>query len=66
LVCARRLVGAVLFAVGWPANLDGLELATAGIAADRGHVPVNDWLQTNLPHIVAAGDVNGRGMLVPG
>src|SRR5918994_54464 len=25
---ARRLVGAVFFAVGWPANLQGLELAT--------------------------------------
>jgi pyruvate/2-oxoglutarate dehydrogenase complex dihydrolipoamide dehydrogenase (E3) component len=62
---ARRLVDAVFFAVGWPANLDGLELATAGVTAERGHVPVNDWLQTNVPHIFAAGDVNGRSMLVP-
>lgn len=62
---ARRLVDAVFFAVGWPANLDGLELAPAGVTAARGHIPVNDWLQTNVPHIFAAGDVNGRSMLVP-
>jgi pyruvate/2-oxoglutarate dehydrogenase complex dihydrolipoamide dehydrogenase (E3) component len=62
---ARRLVDGVFFAVGWPANLDGLQLAAAGITAERGHIPVNDWLQTNVPHIFAAGDVNGRSMLVP-
>jgi pyruvate/2-oxoglutarate dehydrogenase complex dihydrolipoamide dehydrogenase (E3) component len=62
---AHRLVDAVFFAVGWPANLEGLELAAAGVAAERGRIPVNDWLQTNVPHIFAAGDVNGRSMLVP-
>ena len=62
---ARRLVDAVFFAVGWPANLQGLELATASVAAERGRIPVNDWLQTNVPHIYAAGDVNGDSMLVP-
>ena len=55
----------MFFAVGWPANLEGLELATAGVAAERGRIPVNDWLQTNLAHIFAAGDVNGHSMLVP-
>ena len=43
----------------------GLELATAGVAAERGRIPVNDWLQTNVAHIFAAGDVNGQSMLVP-
>jgi pyruvate/2-oxoglutarate dehydrogenase complex dihydrolipoamide dehydrogenase (E3) component len=62
---AHRLVDAVFFAVGWPANLEGLALAAAGVAAKRGRIPVNDWLQTNVPHIFAAGDVNGRSMLVP-
>lgn len=62
---ARRLVDAVFFAVGWPANLEGLELAAAGVAAERGLIPVNDWLQTNVAHVFAAGDVNGRSMLVP-
>jgi pyruvate/2-oxoglutarate dehydrogenase complex dihydrolipoamide dehydrogenase (E3) component len=40
-------------------------VAAAGVAAERGRIPVNDWLQTNLAHIFAAGDVNGRSMLVP-
>jgi pyruvate/2-oxoglutarate dehydrogenase complex dihydrolipoamide dehydrogenase (E3) component len=62
---ARRLVDAVFFAVGWPANLEELELAAAGVAIEQGRIPVNDWLQTNVPHIFAAGDVNGRSMLVP-
>ena len=53
------------FAVGWPANLEKLGLAEAGIAADAGRIPVNDWLQTNVRHVFAAGDVNGRSMLVP-
>jgi pyruvate/2-oxoglutarate dehydrogenase complex dihydrolipoamide dehydrogenase (E3) component len=62
---ARRLVDAVFFAVGWPANLEGLELAAAGVAAERGRIPVNDWLQTNIDHVFAVGDVNGHSMLVP-
>ena len=27
-------------------------------------IPVNDYLRTSVPHIFAAGDVNGRSMLV--
>ena len=62
---SSRTVDAVFFAVGWPANLEELGLAEAGIAADAGRIPVNDWLQTNVRHVFAAGDVNGRSMLVP-
>jgi pyruvate/2-oxoglutarate dehydrogenase complex dihydrolipoamide dehydrogenase (E3) component len=62
---ARLRVDAVFFAVGWPAALDGLDLAAAGVAAERGFVTVNQWLQTSVPHIFAAGDVNGSSMLVP-
>jgi pyruvate/2-oxoglutarate dehydrogenase complex dihydrolipoamide dehydrogenase (E3) component len=62
---AHRLVDAVFFAVGWPANLEGLELAAAGVAVDGGRIPVNDWLQTNVGHVFAVGDVNGHSMLVP-
>jgi pyruvate/2-oxoglutarate dehydrogenase complex dihydrolipoamide dehydrogenase (E3) component len=60
-----RLVDAVFFAVGWPGRLEGLDLDAAGVAAERGCIPVNEWLQTNVPHIFAVGDVNGRSMLVP-
>jgi pyruvate/2-oxoglutarate dehydrogenase complex dihydrolipoamide dehydrogenase (E3) component len=61
----RADVDAVFFAVGWPGNLDGLNLGAAGVTAERGFIPVNDWLQTNVPHIFAVGDINGRSMLVP-
>lgn len=55
---------AVLFAVGWVGNLDGLNLEAAGVETERGYVPVNQHLQTSVPHIFAAGDVTGRMMLV--
>jgi pyruvate/2-oxoglutarate dehydrogenase complex dihydrolipoamide dehydrogenase (E3) component len=56
--------GAVFFAVGWPANLDALNLDVAGVATEPGWIPVDDYLRTNVGHIFAAGDVNGRSMLV--
>jgi pyruvate/2-oxoglutarate dehydrogenase complex dihydrolipoamide dehydrogenase (E3) component len=50
----------VLVAVGRRANTDGLELGNAGIELDRdGTVPVNEYLQTVRPHILACGDVSG-------
>jgi len=57
-------IGAVFFAVGWPADIDSLNLGSAGVVTERGYIPVNDFLQTNVPHIFAAGDVNGKSMLV--
>lgn len=60
----QLVVGAVFFAVGWPANLHDLNLDAAGVAAEPGWIPVDDCLRTNVGHIFAAGDVNGRSMLV--
>lgn len=54
----------VVTAAGWPANLDGLGLDAAGVETDRGRVPVNTRLQTNVGHIYIAGDANGQVMLV--
>ncbi len=54
----------VVTAVGWPANLDGLGLDAAGVTVERGAVPVNERLQTNVGHIFVAGDANGQSMLV--
>lgn len=61
---ASLTVDAVFFAVGWPGNVDALNLAAAGVETERSYIPVNDYLQSNVPHIFAAGDINGQSMLV--
>jgi len=62
---ADQLVAdAVFFAVGWPANVSHLDLEAAGVRAEPGVIPVDDYLRTSVGHIFAAGDVNGRSMLV--
>ncbi len=53
-----------LVAVGRRAYTDGLNLENAGLKTDeRGKVPVNDHLQTAVPHIYAIGDVVRGAML---
>lgn len=54
---------AVLVATGRKANIEGLQLETAGIATSRIGIEVDDNMQTNLPGVYAIGDVNGRSML---
>ncbi|WP_197380435.1 FAD-containing oxidoreductase [Mycolicibacterium mengxianglii] len=52
----------LLVAVGRQPNTDELGLETAGVATDkRGYVVVDDQLRTNVEHIWAMGDCNGRG-----
>ncbi|MFY9530641.1 MAG: Si-specific NAD(P)(+) transhydrogenase [Candidatus Acidiferrales bacterium] len=57
----KSVTGAfLLYAVGRQANTDGLNLAAAGLEADpRGKLQVNEFFQTKVPHIYAAGDVIG-------
>ncbi len=57
-------VEAAFFAVGWPGNADLVDAAAAGVAIERGYVVVDDYLSTSVPHIFAAGDVDGHSMLV--
>ncbi|HEY80911.1 MAG TPA: dihydrolipoyl dehydrogenase [Caldilineae bacterium] len=50
-----------LIAIGVKPNSQGIGLETAGVAvSDRGWTPVNDVMQTNVPHIYAIGDLNGK------
>jgi pyruvate/2-oxoglutarate dehydrogenase complex dihydrolipoamide dehydrogenase (E3) component len=55
-------VGSAFFATGWPGNVGMLNLAAAGVVTENSYIPVSDYLQSNVPHIFAAGD--GRSMLV--
>jgi NAD(P) transhydrogenase len=49
-----------LFAAGRRAMVDGLGLAKAGLEVNkRGYLPVNEFFQTPVSHIYAAGDVIG-------
>ncbi len=52
----------LLMAVGRRPNTDDLGLENAGVQADaRGNVVVDDQCRTNVEHIWAMGDCNGRG-----
>ncbi len=55
---------AVVLAVGWPGNVEALNLAAANVRSERGYIVVDDSLRTTAPHIFAAGDITGRMMLV--
>jgi dihydrolipoamide dehydrogenase len=57
-------VDAAFFAVSWPGNADLVDAAAAGITTEGGYVTVDAFMATNLPHIFAAGDVDGTSMLV--
>ena len=63
-----RVLGfdAVLYATGRVPNVRGLGLAVAGVAQGKdGAVLVNDRYQTNLPSVLAVGDVTARIQLTP-
>jgi pyruvate/2-oxoglutarate dehydrogenase complex dihydrolipoamide dehydrogenase (E3) component len=52
----------LLVAVGRQPNTDDLGLEKAGVETDgRGYIVVDDQLRTNVEHIWAMGDCNGRG-----
>jgi len=52
----------VLLAVGRTPNTQDLGLDRAGVLTDKhGYITVDDHLRTNIPHIYALGDCNGRG-----
>ena len=53
----------LLMAVGRAPRVDGLNLEACGVEYSPKGIPVNDDMQTNIPHIYAIGDVNARMML---
>ncbi|MFZ1816164.1 MAG: glutathione-disulfide reductase [Rhizobiaceae bacterium] len=56
----------VMLAVGRLPNTAGLGLEKAGVATDRiGDIKVDSYSRTNVPHILAVGDVTNRVALTP-
>lgn len=53
----------VLMAVGRRANVDSLNLADIGVEFTKNGIAVDENMRTNIPHIYAIGDINGRMML---
>ena len=54
----------VLVAVGRSPNGKSIDAEKAGIAvSDRGFIPVDNQMRTNMPHIFAIGDIVGQPML---
>jgi dihydrolipoamide dehydrogenase len=53
----------VLVAVGRRPNSEGLGLEQVGVKIEKGFVPVDKKLRTNVPGIYAIGDVAGQPML---
>ena len=50
----------LLYAIGRQGATENLNLGAAGLSADnRGRLKVNEWCQTQVSHIYAAGDVIG-------
>lgn len=62
-VGGQRVEGShLLVATGRSPNTERLNLAAVGVETDeRGFVPTNGQLQTNVPGIWAVGDINKRG-----
>ena len=47
----------ILLAVGRKPLSEGIGLEALGVATDRGYIQIDRWMQTNVPHVYAIGDV---------
>ena len=55
----------ILIAIGREANIDGMNLEGIGVSTTDKGIIVNDYLQTSIPNIYAAGDVTGQLLFTP-
>jgi dihydrolipoamide dehydrogenase len=61
---APQLYDRVLVAVGRTPNGKKIDASAAGVQVDeRGFIPVDQQMRTNVPHIFAIGDIVGQPML---
>lgn len=57
----RTVAGShALLAIGSVPLSDGIGLESVGVSMERGHILVDEWQRTSVPHIYAAGDVTGQ------
>lgn len=57
------LADCVLLSIGREARTSNLGLENIGVITERGAVVTDEHMQTNVPNVYAAGDVNGKSML---
>jgi dihydrolipoamide dehydrogenase len=55
----KVIVDRVISAVGIDGNVENIGLENTKVKVDRGHIVVNQWLQTDEPGVYAIGDVAG-------
>jgi len=60
----RVAAGEILLALGRIPATDGLGLEEIGVKTEYGRIVTNGFMQTNLPHIYAAGDCTGPRQIV--
>ena len=53
----------LLVATGRKPSLTSLNLDAAGVIYDKKHINVDEFNRTNIPHIYAVGDINGKWQL---
>lgn len=53
----------VLLSIGRRPNIQNIGLETIDVATERGCILTDEHMQTNVPGVYAAGDVNGKSML---
>jgi dihydrolipoamide dehydrogenase len=55
----KIIVDRVISAVGIDGNVENIGLENTKVKVDRGHIVINQWLQTDEPGVYAIGDVAG-------
>lgn len=53
----------VLLSIGRRPMAEGIGLETIGVLTERGAILTDNNLQTNIPNVYAAGDINGKSLL---
>ncbi len=56
---SQLTVERVIMAIGITGNVEDLGLDSTKVKVDRGHIVVNEWLETGEPGVYAIGDVAG-------